>query len=330
MNHVTQDKKQSSRLKIAIIMGGTSNERDVSLSSGKAVSQALASFGHQVQAIDVGADIERTIEALGQFKPDVVFNALHGPGGEDGTIQGVLHWMGLPYTHSDVHASAIAMNKATSRIIFKAHDLPVAKGLVITPEELEKADPFPRPYVIKPLLEGSSVGVTIMRPDDPARAKIARSWRYGKQILVEDYIPGQELTVSVMRDTPLAVTEILPLTGKFYDFGAKYQSGGSRHIVPASLPVSLSQTLCDLAVKAHMVLGCAGASRTDFRHDPETGRIAILEVNTQPGMTPTSLLPEQAAYRGLSYAQLCDWLVKEALSLNSSPVSDLLKTGQKG
>lgn len=330
MNSVLQNENAFQPLRVSVLMGGNSNEREVSLSSGTSVSQALSSIGHEVQTLDIHHDLESVITRLKAYNPDVVFNALHGPGGEDGAIQGVLNWLGFPYTHSDIHASAIAMNKATSRLVFAAHHLPIAKGLVVTPEELAKADPFPRPYVIKPLLEGSSVGVTIIQPGDKTRSKIALSWPYGKQILVEDYIPGRELTVSVMRDTALAVTEILPVSGKFYDFTAKYQSGGSRHIVPASLSDELTERLYNLAVQAHMALGCKGTSRTDFRYDEESGNLAILEVNTQPGMTPTSLLPEQAAYRGLSYARLCDWIIKEALSLNLSPLPDLLNLPRKG
>ncbi|MBS1037057.1 D-alanine--D-alanine ligase [Gluconobacter cerinus] len=302
-------------MKVAVLYGGTSSERPVSLVSGNAAISALREKGHEVTPVDVGADIAVTIQALRVAAPDVVFNALHGPKGEDGAIQGVLEWMGLPYTHSGIRASAVAMDKGATRMLLAAAGLPIAEGRVITPEELAEADPLPVPYVVKPVAEGSSVGVEIIRQGDNRRAEIAKNWRFGKEALVETFVPGRELTAGVMGDRALAVTDILPAeTAAFYDFEAKYKAGGSRHVVPAELPESVTERALDYALRAHQILGCSGASRTDFRYDDETDTLIVLEVNTQPGMTPTSLLPEQAAYCGISYPDLCDWLVQEALT----------------
>ncbi|KXV25740.1 D-alanine--D-alanine ligase [Gluconobacter japonicus] len=302
-------------MKVAVLYGGTSSERPVSLVSGEAAISALREKGHDVTAVDVGSDIAVTIQALKAAAPDVVFNALHGPKGEDGAIQGVLEWLGMPYTHSGIRASAVAMDKGATRILLAAAGLPVAEGRVVTVAELAEADPLPVPYVIKPVAEGSSVGVEIIRAGDNRRAEIARTWRFGKEALAESFIPGRELTAGVMGDRALAVTDILPAeTAAFYDFEAKYKAGGSRHVVPADLPSDVTERALDYALRAHQTLGCAGASRTDFRYDDETDTLIILEVNTQPGMTPTSLLPEQAAYCGISYPDLCDWMVQEALN----------------
>ncbi|WP_077395712.1 D-alanine--D-alanine ligase [Bombella intestini] len=320
----------STPLSIAVLMGGTSSERSVSLSSGKAVIAALKEAGHHVHAIDAGPDITATIQALKACKPDAVFNALHGPGGEDGAIQGVLEWLDLPYTHSGVLASAIAMNKASTRMALQAAGLPVADGCLITPDELKKQAPLAAPYVLKPVAEGSSVGVHILHKDDAEqRCSIANSWTFGPQILAERFIPGRELTVAVLGDDALAVTEILPQeSGGFYDFAAKYQANGSRHIIPAPLPAHITDQALTLARKAHQALGCKGASRTDYRYNGDNDELIILEVNTQPGMTATSLLPEQAAARGISYPLLCHWLVMDALgqaqplSLHPVPLPD--------
>ncbi|KXV38772.1 D-alanine--D-alanine ligase [Gluconobacter japonicus] len=302
-------------MKVAVLYGGTSSERPVSLVSGDAAISALREKGHDVTPVDVGSDIAVTIQALKAAAPDVVFNALHGPKGEDGAIQGVLEWLNLPYTHSGIRASAVAMDKGATRILLAAAGLPVAEGRVVTVAELAEADPLPVPYVIKPVAEGSSVGVEIIRAGDNRRAEIARTWRFGKEALAESFIPGRELTAGVMGDRALAVTDILPAeTAAFYDFEAKYKAGGSRHVVPADLPADVTERALDYALRAHQTLGCAGASRTDFRYDDETDTLIILEVNTQPGMTPTSLLPEQAAYCGISYPDLCDWMVQEALN----------------
>ena len=302
-------------MKVAVLYGGTSSERPVSLVSGEAAISALREKGHDVTPVDVGPDLAVTIQALRAVAPDVVFNALHGPKGEDGAIQGVLEWLNLPYTHSGIRASAVAMDKGATRILLAAAGLPVAEGRVVTVAELAEADPLPVPYVIKPVAEGSSVGVEIIRAGDNRRAEIARTWRFGKEALAESFIPGRELTAGVMGDRALAVTDILPAeTAAFYDFEAKYKAGGSRHVVPAELPADVTERALDYALRAHQTLGCAGASRTDFRYDDETDTLIILEVNTQPGMTPTSLLPEQAAYCGISYPDLCDWMVQEALN----------------
>ena len=302
-------------MKVAVLYGGTSSERPVSLVSGEAAISALREKGHDVTPVDVGPDLAVTIQALRAVAPDVVFNALHGPKGEDGAIQGVLEWLGMPYTHSGIRASAVAMDKGATRILLAAAGLPVAEGRVVTVAELAEADPLPVPYVIKPVAEGSSVGVEIIRAGDNRRAEIARTWRFGKEALAESFIPGRELTAGVMGDRALAVTDILPAeTAAFYDFEAKYKAGGSRHVVPAELPADVTERALDYALRAHQTLGCAGASRTDFRYDDETDTLIILEVNTQPGMTPTSLLPEQAAYCGIPYPDLCDWMVQEALN----------------
>jgi len=302
-------------MKVAVLYGGTSSERPVSLVSGEAAISALREKGHDVTPVDVGPDLAVTIQALRAVAPDVVFNALHGPKGEDGAIQGVLEWLNLPYTHSGIRASAVAMDKGATRILLAAAGLPVAEGRVVTVAELAEDDPLPAPYVIKPVAEGSSVGVEIIRAGDNRRAEIARTWRFGKEALAESFIPGRELTAGVMGDRALAVTDILPAeTAAFYDFEAKYKAGGSHHVVPADLPADVTERALDYALRAHQTLGCAGASRTDFRYDDETDTLIILEVNTQPGMTPTSLLPEQAAYCGISYPDLCDWMVQEALN----------------
>ncbi|WP_168189175.1 D-alanine--D-alanine ligase [Oecophyllibacter saccharovorans] len=310
----------SSPLRIAVLMGGTASERPVSLSSGQAVAQALRTKGHDVHEIDVGADLMTILTALQTLVPDVVFNALHGPGGEDGSIQGVLNWLGLPYTHSGLLASATAMDKAMTRTLLAQAGLPVAEGRVVSPQELAAAEPMARPYVIKPVAEGSSFGVYILPPgptpqeEERERQEIARNWSHGQRILVEKFVPGRELTVGVLEDEALGVTEIQPQdSAAFYDYQAKYQAGGSRHVVPAPLPDDLTQRLLEIARQAHKLLGCTGASRTDYRYDDATGELIILEVNTQPGMTPTSLLPEQAAWRGLDYPSLCEWMVLNAL-----------------
>lgn len=313
-------------LRVAVLMGGTASERPVSLSSGRACAAALRERGHDVREIDVGADLSATISALEDAAPDVVFNALHGPAGEDGAIQGVLEWLKLPYTHSGVLASAMAMDKEVTRKLLAAAGMPVAKGIVVSPAQLAESDPLPRPYVVKPVAEGSSFGIFILRPGDdsaseePERRKIARDWAHGERILVESFVPGRELTAGVLNGAALAVTEIKPQEkAVFYDFQAKYAANGSRHLVPAPLPKEVTARLLDLAQRAHEVLGCAGASRTDFRYDDATGELAILEINTQPGMTPTSLLPEQAAYRGLDYPALCEWMIQAALDTTVAP-----------
>ncbi len=300
--------------RVAVLYGGISAEREVSLSSGEQVIAALRSAGFEVTPVLVGPDLLAVLAALDP-SPDVVFNALHGRFGEDGTIQGVLDWLGIPYTHSGVRASAVAMDKAAAKTVFAGAGLPVAKGRVVSVDELEADDPLPRPYVVKPVNEGSSVGVAILRDGDNRRAEIARKWPFGPTAMVEEYIPGRELTVGVMGEQALAVTEIRAEAGVFYDYDSKYAAGGSTHQIPAAIhPETYSQAL-DVALAAHRALGCRGASRADFRLDEGEdgpGRLVLLEVNTQPGLTPTSLLPEQAAYRGIGFPELCTWMVEQA------------------
>lgn len=275
---------------------------------------ALREFGFMVDAVDVGHDLGAVIAALSP-KPDAVFNALHGRFGEDGAIQGVLDWLDIPYTHSGVRASALAMDKQAAKALFVSAGLPIAPGRTVSIGELEADDPLPLPYVVKPVNEGSSVGVTVVRRGDNRRAEIARSWKFGRTALVEEYIPGRELTVGVLDDRALAVTEICAVAGTFYDYCSKYADGGSRHIIPAPVHPDASARAMEVAVAAHRALGCRGATRCDFRYDDtggEPGRLVLLEINTQPGLTPTSLLPEQAAYRGMSFQQLCVWMVENA------------------
>ncbi|MGE0416760.1 MAG: D-alanine--D-alanine ligase [Acetobacteraceae bacterium] len=301
--------------RVAVLYGGISAEREVSLSSGAKVVEALQEEGFDVCPIDVGEDLAVVIAALKAARPDAVFNALHGRFGEDGAIQGVLDWMGIPYTHSGVRASALAMDKMAAKAVFASAGLPVARGCEVSVDELEAADPLPLPYVVKPVNEGSSVGVEIIRSGDNRRAAVARSWKFGRTAMVEEFIPGRELTVGVMGDRALAVTEILADAGMFYDYESKYADGGSRHLIPAPVhPDAYAQAL-DVAVAAHRAIGCRGASRCDFRYDDtrgEPGRLILLEINTQPGLTPTSLLPEQAAHMGMSFPRLCAWMVENA------------------
>jgi D-alanine-D-alanine ligase len=299
--------------RVAVLYGGISAEREVSLNTGAQVIGALRAAGYEVQPVEVGADLGALIAALDP-KPDAVFNALHGRFGEDGVIQGVLDWLDIPYTHSGVRASALAMDKAASRAVFAAAGLPVAPGRVIDIAELDDADPWPLPYVVKPLNEGSSVGVEILRRGENRRHEIARDWRFGPQALVEEFIPGRELTVGVLGDRALTVTDIAA-AHEFYDYESKYAAGGSRHIVPAQIHPDTHALALDLALAAHNALGCRGASRADFRYDDtagEPGRLVLLEVNTQPGLTSTSLLPEQAAFCGIAFPALCAWMVEQA------------------
>ncbi len=298
---------------VAVLYGGISAEREVSLSTGLQVISALTQAGFHIVPVEVGHDLGAVLAAL-EPKPDVVFNALHGRFGEDGVIQGVLDWLDIPYTHSGVRASALAMDKAASRAVFAAAGLPIAAGRVIEIAELNDRDPIARPYVIKPLNEGSSVGVQIVRDGENHRHQIAADWQFGNQALVEAFIPGRELTVGVLGEQPLTVTEIAS-DHIFYDYESKYAAGGSRHVLPASMHPGAHQQALDLALAAHRALGCRGATRADFRYDDthgEPGRLVLLEVNTQPGLTPTSLLPEQAAHCGISFPALCTWMVENA------------------
>jgi D-alanine-D-alanine ligase len=300
-------------MRVAVLQGGISPEREVSLSTGAQVIAALGKAGFDVVPITVGADLPALIAALTPA-PDAVFNALHGRFGEDGAIQGVLDWLGIPYTHSGVRASSLAMDKVAAKAAFAAAGLPVARHVLVAVESLAHEDPLPRPFVVKPPNQGSSVGVAIVHPGDNRMAEIAGGWTYGPVALVEEFVPGREITVGVMGDEALAVTEIRPVDG-FYDYEAKYAPGGSRHVIPAPMhPAAYAQAL-EVAAAAHKALGCRGASRADFRYDDtagEPGRLVLLEINTQPGLTPTSLLPEQAAHRGISFPELCAWMVENA------------------
>jgi D-alanine-D-alanine ligase len=300
--------------RVVVLCGGISAEREVSLASGIQVVSALRECGFEVVPVDVGPDLGAVIAALTP-KPDVVFNALHGRFGEDGAIQGVLDWMGIPYTHSGVRASALAMDKQAAKALFVSAGLPVASGRMVSIADLAVADPMKLPYVVKPVNEGSSVGVTVVRNGDNRRVDIARTWIFGSAALVEEYIPGRELTVAVLDDRALAVTEIRAVAGSFYDYESKYADGGSHHIIPANVHPDACAEAMQVAVAAHQVLGCRGATRSDFRYDDtlgEPGRLVLLEINTQPGLTPTSLLPEQAAYCGIGFQQLCLWMVENA------------------
>ena len=298
--------------RIAVLLGGRSAEREVSFSSGRGVMKALREEGFDPVEIDPGTDLPAQLAAV---KPDAVFNALHGRFGEDGTVQGILEWLRLPYTHSGVLASALAMHKERTKDIYRVAGLPVAKSLVVDRKDAAARHLMEPPYVIKPVNEGSSVGIFIIRKGDnrPPAALGAHDWNLSSEMMVEEFIPGRELTVSVMGDKPLGVTEITTDL-EFYDYEAKYAPGGSRHILPAQIPPGVAEEAMAMAVTAHRILGCRGVSRTDFRYD-DTGaspRMVVLETNTQPGMTPTSLVPEQAALNGMSYAKLCRWMVEDA------------------
>jgi D-alanine-D-alanine ligase len=299
---------------VAVLMGGLSSEREVSLNSGKACTGALESAGYKVTPIDVGRDLA---ERLKEVEPDVCFNALHGRWGEDGCIQGLLELLGIPYTHSGVRASALAMHKECAKTVMHAAGVPIAAGKVVTRAEAAKAHVLPRPYVLKPVSEGSSVGVFIVRADHehPPQQLNDPGWAYG-DLLAERFIPGRELTCAVMGDRALGVTEIVPADALgFYNYEAKYAEGGSRHVLPAPVSSNVYQLVQTLALTAHNALGCRGVSRTDFRFDDTpggSGEVVCLEVNTQPGMTATSLVPELAAYAGLSFAELVSWMVEDA------------------
>ncbi|WP_135211002.1 D-alanine--D-alanine ligase [Vitreimonas flagellata] len=298
--------------RVVVLLGGLSPERPVSLSSGAGCAAALRRLGHDV--IEIDPQNPSWIADLASARPDAVFNALHGEWGEDGRTQGVLEYLKLPYTHSGVLASAIAMDKDKSKAVFAQAGLPLAKGKLMDRHEAAKAHPMPLPYVVKPNAQGSSVGVYIVREgaNRPPEQLLDPDWTFGDDVLVEEFIDGQELTVAVMHDRgALAVTEILP-AGEWYDFDAKYSEGGSRHEIPAKIPQRVADQLMRAAEAAHHALGCRGVSRSDFRYDPKRDVIALLEVNTQPGMTPTSLVPEQAAYLGMSYDDIVAWILGDA------------------
>ena len=292
--------------RVAVLLGGLSAEREVSLATGKAFVEAVERLGHTVISIDVSKDVAADIAAA---KPDVVLNALHGQFGEDGTIQGMLEIMHIPYTHSGVLASAFAMDKEKTKLAYRAAGLPVAKSVIVRAEDVRKSHPLKPPYVVKPFNEGSSVGIYFVHEGD-APAPLANDMP--EWVMVEEFLPGRELTIAVMGDRALCVTEII--TDGWYDYDAKYKAGGSRHVLPADLPQNITDACIDYAVRAHNALGCRGMTRTDIRFDESKGidGLALLETNTQPGMTPTSLAPEQAAHCGIGFDQLIAWMLEDA------------------
>jgi len=300
--------------KIAVLQGGLSSEREVSFASAKKCIAALKARGHDVFEIDPAQEFWP--EQIKKAAPELVFNALHGAWGEDGRIQGVLEYLRLPYTHSGVLASALAMDKQRAKAVLEAAGVRCPEGLIANRFEAAKAHLMDPPYVAKPNAEGSSVGVIIVREGDAQPPEVLGSddWPYGDEVLIEKFIPGRELTTAVMGDRALAVTEITPKTA-FYDFEAKYGEGGSLHQVPADIPAEIERYCLEAAQTAHDTIGCRGLTRSDFRYDPETGKVWLLEINTQPGMTPTSLAPEQADYCGISFEDLVEWMAEDASCL---------------
>jgi D-alanine-D-alanine ligase len=299
-----------------VLMGGWSSERDVSLTSGKGVADALREAGW-IRVTEL--DMDRNVAArLAELKPGVVFNALHGTPGEDGTVQGMMDLMGLTYTHSGLETSVIAIDKELTKMVLVPHGIRMPAGKIVTSESLFERDPMARPYVVKPVNEGSSVGVAIVTADgnygSPIGRDVAGPWHHFDRLLAEPFIKGRELTVAVLGDEALGVTELKPTAG-FYDYDAKYTDGLTIHVCPAEVPDDIAQSMMDMAAKAHRLLGCKGASRSDFRWDDEQGEagIYLLEVNTQPGMTPLSLVPEQGKLKGISYGELVERIIAEAL-----------------
>jgi D-alanine-D-alanine ligase len=288
---------------IAVLMGGPSSEREVSLSTGAECARALREAGYRVTEVDAGPDLAARLAALA---PDAAFNALHGVMGEDGVVQGLLEWLRIPYTHSGVLASATAMDKTRTKAVYAAHGLPIVPSMLVPREDAAGA--LPRPFVVKPNADGSSVGVHILREG----AAMPPLDALPDEVMVEAYAPGRELTTTVMGDRALAVTDIL--TDGWYDYHAKYAPGGSRHVIPAEIPADIEAACLDYALRAHRALGCRGVSRTDFRWDEGRGLdgLILLETNTQPGMTPTSLAPEQAAHAGIAFPEFCRWIVEDA------------------
>lgn len=293
--------------KVVVLLGGPSAEREVSLSTGRECATALRGEGYEVIEVDAGPDLA---VRLGEIKPDVVFNALHGRWGEDGCVQGLLEWMRIPYTHSGVLSSALAMDKDRAKAAFRSVELPVVDSILARADDVRKGHMMAPPYVVKPNNEGSSVGIYIV--NEAANAPPALSDDMPEIVMVEAFAPGRELTTTVIGDKALAVTDIV--TDGWYDYAAKYETGGSHHIVPADIPTEIQIHCLDYALRAHEVLGCRGVSRTDFRWDESRGLdgLILLETNTQPGMTPTSLVPEQAAALGLPFGMLCAWMVEDA------------------
>ncbi|WP_315923862.1 D-alanine--D-alanine ligase [Mesorhizobium sp. SP-1A] len=302
---------------VAVLMGGFSSERPVSLSSGNACAAALEGEGYRVTRVDVDRNVGAV---LAELKPDVVFNALHGPFGEDGTIQGVLEYLSIPYTHSGVLASALAMDKEQAKKVARAAGIPVAESKLVNRFAIRSEHPMAPPYVVKPVNEGSSFGVIIVKEDQshPPQLISSPDWKYGERVMVERYVHGRELTCAVMGDVALGVCEIIPTGHSFYDYDSKYVAGGSKHETPAKVSPNIYQKIQTLALKAHQAIGCRGVSRSDFRYDDrhsENGEVVWLEINTQPGMTPTSLVPEIAAQAGHSFGDLLSWMVEDASCL---------------
>jgi D-alanine-D-alanine ligase len=305
----------TAKLSIAVLMGGWSAEREVSLTSGEGVAEALESLGHEVTRIDM----DRTVAlVLAELQPDLVFNALHGSPGEDGTVQGMLDLMQIPYTHSGLATSVIAIDKELTKQALMPHGIRMPKGEIVASESLFTGDPLPRPYVLKPVNEGSSVGVAIVSESSNYGMPIARDtagpWQEFEQLLAEPFIKGRELTTAVVGDQAIGVTELVPKSG-FYDYDAKYTDGLTDHICPADIPAEITKSCMDIALRAHRLLGCRGTSRADYRWDEEQGLdgLYLLEVNTQPGMTSLSLVPEQAKSVGLNYVELVQRIVEEAI-----------------
>jgi D-alanine-D-alanine ligase len=303
-------------LHVVVLMGGWSAEREVSLMSGRGVVDALRGNGwSNVAELDMGRDVARR---LAELKPDVVFNALHGTPGEDGSVQGMMDLMGLKYTHSGLETSVIAIDKELTKLVLVPHGIRMPEGKIVSSESLFREDPIARPFVVKPVNEGSSVGVAIVTDGGNYGSPIGRDvegpWHHFDRLLAEPFIRGRELTVAILGDQALGVTELKPVAG-FYDYDAKYTEGLTEHVCPAEVPDDVARSMMDMALKAHRLLGCRGASRSDFRWDDERGEagVYLLEVNTQPGMTPLSLVPEQAKQRGISYAELVETLIAEAL-----------------
>ncbi|MBV1866547.1 MAG: D-alanine--D-alanine ligase [Marinosulfonomonas sp.] len=292
---------------VAVLMGGPSAEREVSLSTGRECAIALRDAGYKVVEVDADRDLAAR---LNDIKPTVAFNALHGRWGEDGCVQGMLEWLQIPYTHSGVLASALAMDKQRTKVAYAGEGLPFVDSVIASREAVEAAHVMKPPYVIKPNNEGSSVGIYIVSEAANGPPQMAREMP--DQVMVETYAPGRELTTTVMGDRALGVTDIL--TDGWYDYHAKYEEGGSRHVIPAEIPAEITEACLDYAQRAHRTLGCRGVSRTDFRWDEARGLdgLILLETNTQPGMTPTSLSPEQAAHCGISFPEFCKWMVEDA------------------
>ena len=303
-------------MNVVVLMGGWSSEREVSLTSGRGVAAALRERGwSNVTEVDMDRNVAQVLTGI---RPDVIFNALHGTPGEDGTVQGMLDLMQIPYTHSGLETSVIAIDKELTKMVLVPHGVRMPAGKVVTSESLHREDPVARPYVVKPVNEGSSVGVAIVTADgnygNPIGRDVEGPWKHFDRLLAEPFIKGRELTVAVLNDEPLAVTELQPKAG-FYDYDAKYTDGLTTHVCPAQVPDDIAKAMMDMAAEAHRLLGCRGASRSDFRWDDEQGEagIFLLEVNTQPGMTPLSLVPEQAKVRGISYGELVERMIQEAL-----------------